>query len=291
MKNIIFNSIVMFSLIGFSAGCSNEKQSKTDGAAGQKGGDVVVARVNGSEITRLELEQAILSTLGKNAARRLDEKGRRKILESLVTSRAISMNAEKELTPEDKTLIKSKMAAYREQLLVKMYLAKHAGSMLVTQDMIKDYYDNHPERFGGKTIREYEMIVSRRKLQGNEKDSMIRALNIDRTGKNLKDWSESLIKQGHAVDYRQGRVMPGKMKPQMVKFLLSMKLGEISSLTFMDGFAYVARIKNETNVSPRPLAQVKDKIRKLLEPVEMKKAIKEVSEEVLRKVEVEYVKN
>ena len=52
--------------------------------------DIVLVQVNNEPITEYDLEHAINSMLESSTAEKLDEKGKRKVLESLVASKAIA---------------------------------------------------------------------------------------------------------------------------------------------------------------------------------------------------------
>jgi hypothetical protein len=69
------------------------------------------------------------------------------------------------MTPEDLAVLDKKINRYREQLLVKMYLVRQTNPEPVTLKMVKDYYEGHPEKFGGKTIREFEMIATKEAVE------------------------------------------------------------------------------------------------------------------------------
>jgi hypothetical protein len=68
-----------------------------------------------------------------------------------------------------------------------------------------------------------------------------------------------------------------------------LKTGQASSLTFIDGVAYAVRIKEEKKIAPRPLADVSDRIRKILLPVQLKKAVKKASEKLVRQADILYM--
>ena len=68
----------------------------------------------------------------------------------------------------------------------------------------------------------------------------------------------------------------------------NLKTAETSNLIFIKGNPYVVRIVEDKQVPPRPLNKVSDQIRKALVPVQLKKAVKQASGQVLAKIEVIY---
>jgi hypothetical protein len=256
-----------------------------------EGDDVVLAKVNGSAITGYDLEMAITTTLGEQSAARLDDSGRRKVLESLVAARAIAQNQEATLTFEERAVLGKKVAAYEEQLLVKQYLAVNASPEPVTQEMVRGYYNAHPERFGGKTIRRYEMITSDRKLKSAERDRLMTALTGPAEKADWGQWVNMLQQQGHPVVYRQGQAAEKALNPRLRQVMGNLKKDEASNLVFIQGDVYVVRILEEQTIAPRPLSEVSAQIRKALLPVQLKKAVKQASEKVLATTDVVYEQN
>jgi len=255
-----------------------------------EGDDVVLARVNGSPITRYELELTILSTLGPSSAGRLDEAGRQKVLESLVAGRAIARVQEADMTAEEIAAIDKKTRAYREQLLVKQYLAKHVAPQPVTNEMVREYYESHPERFGARTIRTYEMLSGRRKMNAKERDTLIQVLKSNADQKDWQQWAGELQGQGYPIEYRRGRVAEKILHPRLNQLMRPLKKGETSQLTFIEGTAYAVRIVDEKQLAARPLNEVGAEIRKALVPVQLKKSVKLASQQVLQSADVVYEK-
>ena len=272
----------------FLAACGEKPEGEPQQKLVLPGDNIVLARVNGSPITKYELEQAIRKTLGRRSANLLDDSGRQKVLESLVASRAIAQVQAADLLPEDQAALDKKVQAYREELLVMRYLAKHAPPQPVTKEMVREYYESHPERFGGKTIRTYEMIASKRTLKREERDALINVVSKPGEKKDWKKWVKTLQKQGYPVAYRKGQVSEKLLQAQLRELMRPLKKGETSQLSFVKGIAYVVRIVDEKQIASRPLSEVSAQIRKSLVPVELKNAVKTASDQVLGKAEVVY---
>jgi len=253
-----------------------------------QGDEVVLARVAGDPITLYDLEQTIRSTLGASAAARLDEAGRQKVLESLVASRAIARSQEAELSAEDQAVLAKKLQAYREQLLVKQYLVRQAAPQAVTGEMVRAYYEAHPDRFGAKTIRIYEMLASRRKPKAGERNALMQVLQTAAEKKDWQQWVNQLQAQGYPIEYRRGRVAEKILHPRLHQLMQPLKKGEASQLTFIEGTAYTVRIVDERQMAPRPLNEVSAEIRKALVPVQLKKSVKLASQQVLQSADVVY---
>ena len=146
-------------------GCAREQPSSQDGAP-----DRLLASVNESPITQAQLDQSLERTFGSDA-REVDSETRRKVLESLVTSRAIALQSERELDAAFKQDLERRVSAYREELLVKRFLAKHAPPQPVSKEQIEAYYRQYPQRFGGYTRRRFELLASEGSLSGREREA------------------------------------------------------------------------------------------------------------------------
>jgi hypothetical protein len=282
-----FASSLVLSLfiIGLLSGCKGETPPAQTGR--DRGS--VLATVNGSPITQNELLQGMRASLGPHSSNVLDEAGRRKMLESLVAARAIAQVQEQALTDAQKEAVEIQTAAFREQLLVKMYLAQNVPPQPVSHQMVEQYYREHPEKFGAKTIRVYEMIASDGKLAEKDRDRVLTALQ---TPHKVKDWTElvqRLKKKGLPVVYRSGQADAGVLQARLRDLMQPLAPGQTSALTLIEGVVYVVRITAEKKIPAQPLNQVGARIRKMLLPIQLKKAVKQASEKVLAEAEVEYV--
>lgn len=297
-KPIVTSIILLLSLSLLACMESGKVEEKTPAEPPQpaapivvlEGDDVVLARVAGDPITLYELEQTIRSTLGPSAAARLDEAGRQKVLESMVASRAMARAQEAEMTPEGQAALDKKLKAYREQLLVKRYLARQAAPQPITDEMVRAYYEAHPERFGARTIRTYEMIAGKRKLRAGERDALMQALQTAAEKKDWRQWVKTIKSQGHPIEYRRGRVAEKILHPRLYQLMQPLKKGQASQITFIEGMAYLVRIVDEKEMVPRPLNEVSAEIRQALVPVQLKKSVKLASQQVLQNVDVVYEK-
>lgn len=67
----------------------------------------------------------------------------------------------------------------------------------------------------------------------------------------------------------------------------SLKVGKKSTLTFVQGRAYVVRIVGETTVPPKPFAKVQEEIERQLEPVQLREALESIGAAAVEQVRVE----
>lgn len=248
----------------------------------------ILALVNGSAITQTDLDFAIIKLIGEEAAARMDEKATKKVLDSMVMSRAISQLQQKEMNDDEQAEVEREVEIYKEQLLVRRYLAAHGSPQPVTIKQIQDYYDAHPELFGSKKIKHYEMITTKRPLKGNERDELLSKLRDPEKQPNWLDWSNELGALGYPLTYRQGRDDGKTLHPKLTQALTSLAQGQVSPLILIQETPYLIRITALQEIPARPLSEVTGPIRKKLAPIQVKKTIEEVGKEALDKAVIEY---
>jgi hypothetical protein len=270
-------------LSALAAACGERAQK-----ARLPGDDKVVAEVNDTQITQYDVERTIAAMLGESAAERLDDAARKNVLQSLVQSRAIAQAREKELSVEQRAELEKKVAAYREELLVKQYLLAHTRQDGVSSDMVRQYYDEHPERFGGGKVRSYELVTVSGALAPAQRTKVIEALGQGERETDWRAWTERLKQAGHPVALRSGQGDEAVLHPKLRQLMDQLAVGKASKLTFIEGAPYAVRVTAERARPARPLAEVSDQIRKTLAPVKLKQAVKQASDQVLENAEVAY---
>lgn len=250
-----------------------------------------LVKVNGENITDRDLQVASVRIVGAQRAFTLDDNVKKKILESMVMSRVISGQALKEVDKEEQDQIERKTRDYREELLVKSYLRKNVDPQPITQDMVKNYYEKNPELFGEKNIKEFELITTKKQVKGAQRDQVLTALNKARKSTNWKIFTSETNKGMGVLEYRTGKTSEKLLNAQLRSVMTNMKTRDISRPVFIEGKPYLVRISNEQQVKARPLAEVSTEIRRMLAPQHLKRAIKIVSEKLMKDAKVEYVKN
>lgn len=278
-------SIIIVALAFLACG----KDTVTDPASALPGDDKVLAKVNGSSITAYDLDQAVRASLGQSAVGMLDPTGRKNVLDSLVAARAISQAQEKSLTGQERAALKRQVDAYREQLLVKRYLAKHAPKDPVTREMVADYYRKHPGQFGRKTVKRYEMISSTETLDDARRDQLLASLKDPDQHKDWSDWTKKLRQEGLPLAYTSGTADPAILSEELRGRLDKLKPEMPAALAFNNTGIALTRVIEEKEIPPQPLDHVRDRIRRILRPVQLKKSVKRVSDKVLAGADVQYM--
>jgi hypothetical protein len=287
----VASAAVALLLVAALTGLKKSSAAERRGSVHLVGDDIVLARVDSAVITQYDLEQTLVTTFGESGRSAKDDpKVRRNVLESIVETRALAQAADKELTAEESAVVDRQLAAHREQLLAKRYLARHAPPQPVTAKMVEDYYYAHPDRFGAKTHRIYELIGTEGPVSGAQRDQLAAKLIDPGKQPDWKAFAESLKRQGFAVLYRSGDLSESEkvLNPRLIELVNGLKPGQASQVAFVQGHEYVVRVISEQHTPPRPLEEVRGDIQASLGPTQVSDALKRASNEVLKGAKVVY---
>jgi hypothetical protein len=277
---------ILFALaaaLALGSGCSKTKKVELPGDS-----DVLV-KVNGTPISRYDLDLALRDSLSQRTLANLDEDGKKAMLQSLTHSRAIAQAEDKLMTAEQRAEIDKKVAAYREELLVKHYLAKRTSETDVTDRQVRDYYEQNPERFGASSVRSYELLTTSVLPSAAARPKLLEALGKVQAERDWKAAATKSNKAGQAIILREGKSDEATLHPTLAQRIAQLPVGGASSqLMFLEGRPYIVRVTAEHKQPPRPLAAVSREIRAELLPQQLKHAVEQASAEVLKTAEVAY---
>jgi hypothetical protein len=247
----------------------------------------VVARVNETPITRREIERLGQRSLGELALPSVERRAFTRLVDAAVQSRALALASERELGPEEKRELDEEVAAYREQLLIRRYVTRHHPPKPVTQAMIAEYYQAHPDRFGGGTERSYELISATRGLSSEERLRLLEKLHGAAQRTDWRAFAGELTSGGYPVAYATAAENDKLLHPKIRELVRSLASGRTSEVAFFEGRVHIARAGAETARPPRPLAAVAPEIERLLAPVQFSAAIQRAANAVLPSTKVE----
>lgn len=281
------NRILACLLIGSAlAGCEDGSEQALKDVPVEPSATLVT--VDGSPISRAQLELTIERTLGDSAPLFANDEVERKILDSLVSSRAMALLAERELDASEKQQLDLKAQAYREELLVRHYLEEHATPEPVSTEMVADYYNRHPEEFGGGVDKGFEIIASTAELDERQRAELITLLSGAEV--QSKDW-QALVAAWHAagkpLEYRRNKLRPEMLDQPLRSLVEPTAVGTIAPL-YTNGQLLLVRVIDEQKLPAKPLAEVSGAIREKLAPQSLKKAVKELSSQAVQQVKVQY---
>lgn len=271
-----------------STACS-EKDKAEATKAPVVGASEVVATVNGESITSAELELAIERTLGSNAGLFMTDELANKLLQSLVASKAIAQKSEALLSADELIMLDLKAKAFKEELLVKAYLEQNVTPQPVSAEMVKKYYLDNPSKFGGGSIKQFEYI----QVQIQEKDDashLLKAFNELSAHANWVLAVEDIkaVNGEWVVRHKTASLNPKDLREPLKTLVTKTNVGKVAPVD-INGLVYtLVKVVEEKPLALKPLAEVSGKIRETLAPLQLKQAVKEISDAALKEAAVVY---
>jgi hypothetical protein len=280
-----------FLLIGcITVSCSESESTGPDTTATteaevEKG--EVLATVDGVPIYDMELHELMVSMFGEYRVLTMDDKARRRALDSLIASHVLAEEAEIRLDPEQVEKIDIKARQFKKNLLINTYMRDYVDLSTVNENTIAEYYENNLELFGKKRIKQYRILSSRDTLPEDQRNRLILAMakTVDMS---LEQKHAVLAKAGFNLQISQNELNKQYLDEKLYAFIDAQQVGRVSELTFIGGKPFVVEVVSERESQPKPLAEVKETISKSLVLARLKAAIKEKSAQVLAKSKVVY---
>jgi hypothetical protein len=255
---------------------------------GLEGNDQVLAKVNGKSITRYDVAMELSLAVGDLVSGGLGEQSQKGMLDALVQRKAIARARLKEMGHQEEIVLHKQVDSFREKLLVRQYLAKHAENVKLTDADIQKYYEEHQEQFGGRVVTTYEMLAGMTALETRKRNEFIKSVEKAAAIPDWRKWAADLFKNGYGVRYLSGSADEKMLQPEIGNLLASLQKGQTSPLTFIEGKPYLVRVLETRMTAAKPLTEVKEDIRKILMPRVYKQAAQQVSAEVMKKARVKY---
>jgi len=261
----------------------------TETASGQRSitdDSPVLATVNGEGISQADVKFMIARTFSSADSLLANKEINDKVLDSLIASKAMSQKIKQEMSAEQLTDIQRKVNAFREELFVREYLMRSVVPTPVTQEMVSEYYQGHPEKFGGTTLKVFEQLKASRKLTESERDHFLADQQSISTS---SDWQQiaAQSQDKYPLNYQKASAVPGLLDPKLDAVIKNLSLGNTSGTIFIDELPMVFRVLEEKQIPAQPLHEVSAGIRKSLAPIQMRQAVKQVTDELLKEVHVE----
>lgn len=290
MQMKITKTILMFICMALLSSC-DKAEVQNAVPKNELGHGGLLAEVNGVSIYEQSLENFLLDLFGEYQLSSLDQQGREKALQSLVASQALADLSAKNLDKQQLSLIESKTERYRENLLINAYVKATVVSEVFTHKMVVDYYNSHLERFGQKKVRLYELISTKTVLPAGIRDDLLSKINqyLNVTQAiNLKEVSQRLNKHNYQLQYHKGVLGETILQQKVRDFIAAQKLNHVSNVNFIDGKAYVVNVYAEKVLPAKTLNEVAGSIRKNLAMIQLKRAVKGLSETAIKQAVVVY---
>lgn len=248
--------------------------------------NTVIAKIDGKPVYASDLEALKSRMLVKVPKSYIDKAVEKKLLDSLIQSKAMAQLMEKELDEKDEITIRAKVRAFREDLLVRAYIDKHSSPTQISNEQVKQYYSENPQLFGGGFKKSIEYIEAE---NIDDRDRRVKLLTELTNLKKTKQWKPSVEKlktKGFKLDYKNMTVNEQHLKSPIKETVINM--GKDSSPQLISDFGiFLVRVSDVQNIPPKPLAQVSSDIRKLLQRKYYRQSVEMLSAQVMKEVKVE----
>lgn len=267
---------------------NDDQNVATDEISQQQPASPVIVTVGDEVITQDDLNATVVRTLGEFASMQIDDEGRRKVLESMVMSKSMAIAQRQTMSEEQLVEIEREVSAFRDELLTKAYLKDNVSAAPVSEQMVKDYYQKYPERFGGKTVRHYEIVKVKVKQQSQLRNELVETLSSFETKTDWKQSVKRLKQNGQQFEYGKGAADGQMLEQKFAQVVNGLNANQVSPVYFFDGYPSIIRVNKLVKTPPKPLSEVAKDIRKTLLPVQLKQAIKQAASDLSTTVKVEY---
>lgn len=274
---------IVSAVLAFTLGCSERDTSHV--SESETLASPILATVNGENITVDDLSFAINRTFSQADQMFLNESVEHKVLESLIAAKSMRHEMEKTLDQGSIDEIQMKVNAYEEELYVKSYLGEHISPEPVTSEMVEDYYQNNAELFGGGVVKTVELLTLPVNPGEAERDIFLGAVNAFKGNANWEELAQNKFK-GLDLQYKKAKIQPGLFSKEIEAAVVALGEGEVSNVVYTAKTPTILRVLEVLTLPSKPLHEVSAEIRKRLAPLQLKKAVKQASQQAIANAEV-----
>lgn len=249
--------------------------------------DPVLARVGTETISRQELDIAINDNIGPYAALHLGPEGEQKVLQSLVMRKLMSQQQLALLDAEAKALLELQVKAYREELLTKQYVQQQLTPEPVTEQMVQDYYQRYPQEFGAAEYANYQLVRADAGLDSKQRQRVLWYLEQLTATTDWTPLAAQARQEGLAFYLVTGTSSEQGLIPEYQALIAPLAEGQISAVAELNNRFVKVKVLERQRIAAKPLAEVRDDIRKKLAPMQLKRAIEQATDNLKASTDVE----
>lgn len=280
-----FTAVVLLCCACGLVACS-DKKAALDSEPSLEQSDVLVT-VNGQAITSRDLARTTEKLFASPAAQAFALDIEAKALESMVMMTVIAQASAGSLDQESIADIDSKVARYREELLVESYLRVNADVTPPTRVEIEQFYNDNLEAYGKKTIRKFTAVRAKNETAESDKLKLTQALNDFRAAPSW-DKQISASANGFALEIVAGSTdLPG-MDAALLNVVNSLDKSETSKVVYVSGKPQVIRVNNVLELQAQPLNEVEASIRKTLAARKLKNQLRDMYQKLKESANIVY---
>lgn len=255
--------------------------SCSKGPDGKASGDYI-AKV-GPEVITKDYIQKRLDAVPEYARNMYEgEEGMRKVVDDLVKTELIYLEAKKEGLDKDPDFV-AKVEDYRKFALVNMLLEKVIGTkQTITEKDARRYYDENKDKFSLEQVRASHILVKTRE----DADAVVKELregkNFEALAKAKSADTESAKKGGDLGFFKKG-----EMVPEFENAAFNLKKGEVSQPVKSQFGYHIIKMTDRKAGAVVDFAKVKDVLIQRLEQEKQKEAFDAFLEKIKAKYPVQ----
>ncbi len=203
---------------------------------------------------------AFLAGLGARAQGYNTPEGRKAILEQIIGSKLLLLEAKRGLF-EAEAEFKARLAKLKDDLLANYALEKAIAQVSVSDAEVKDYYENNKEKFmGDESVNASHILVD---TEEKANDILAKLASGEVSFEDAaKEFSSCPSSQngGSLGDF--GR---GQMVPEFDSAVFAMEVGEISKAPVKTQFGYhLIKLNAKNSPAPAPFAEIEGELKSAL---------------------------
>lgn len=227
----------------------------------------LLATVGGMPITTEDVD-AFLQEMGQRGQSYNTKEGRRAILNQLIGNKLLLLDARRNLY-EAEPAFRAELARVKDTLLVNYAAEKAVAGVSVTEEEVKQYYEDNRDRLGGgETVNASHILV----------DSEARAREIyDEIAAGTLTFEEAARQYSSCPSSAEGGSLGdftrGQMVPEFDTAVFAMQEGEITSQPVKTQFGYhLIRLNSKKTAEVPPYEEVKAGLYSMVRSEKQRKA-------------------
>ena len=221
--------------------------------------DKILAKVGALTVSEREVEEFI-AELGQRGQRYNNPEGRRAVLEQIISSKLLLLDARHNLY-ETEPEFKAELAKVRENLLINYAGNKILAAVSVSDEDAKKFYDENPDKFNqGESVNADHILVK------TEEEALEILAKIENGEISFADAAAKYStcpsgqKGGNLGDF--GR---GQMVPEFETAALALEVGEMTKSPVKTQFGYhLIKLNSKSESSVIPYEEIADQLKEML---------------------------
>lgn len=242
--------------------------------------DKVLAVVNGEEIKQSEVDNFI-QALGYRGAQFNNEEGKKRLTDELINRKLLFFDAKKSGLDKDEIYVKE-VKKQSEELLKDFAMANIINSVRVSDEDLKEYYENHKDNFKVQpTFAASHILVESEDLANEIKEK------IDNDG----DFAQLAKEYSTCPSKEQGGDLGTFQQGQMVKefenALIENEIGDIVGPVKTQFGYHIINIKDKTEGKVKSFEEAKNEVKQTLLQLRQQQAYIDATDKLQKEYKIE----